>query len=322
MAIDRLFSLDQIFRSHRYPVPTTVLMEKLGCSRSTLQRTIAHLRDFRNAPIINERSRGYYYDPKAEAFELPGIWFRADELEALLVMDHLLNHVQPGLLNQHITPLRERLKGLLAAGVPKRPEFPTHRVRILRTHARKLTADQLIPVASALVERLQLSCEYSARSKGSVKQRRVSPQRIVYYRDQWYLDCWDEDKQALRTFSVDRMRKIEVLDQPAHELAEEKLNALLTSGYGIFSGRAQHLACLRFSAERARWVADEQWHPDQESRFLEDGRYELTVPYSDPTELAGDILRHGAEVEVAAPAALAKQVRDQLKRALAQYKGK
>ena len=76
---------------------------------------------------------------------------------------------------------------------------------------------------------------------------------------------------------------------------------------------------MRFSAERARWVADEQWHPDQESRYLEDGRFELILPYSDPTELVGDILRHGAEVEVVEPSALAKQVRDQLKRALAQY---
>jgi hypothetical protein len=31
--------------------------------------------------------------------------------------------------------------------------------------------------------------------------------------------------------------------------------------------------------------ADEQWHPQQAGRFLEDGRYELKVPYSDPREL-------------------------------------
>ena len=319
MNIDRVYSLHQIFRARRRPVSTAELMEKLGCSRSTLHRTIEYLRDRLCAPIDNVSGSGYFYDQSAETYELPGIWFRPDELEALLVMDHLLHKVQPGLLNERISPLRGRLKEILAAGVPKRREFPMQRVRILPIHARKLTTGQLIPVSSALVERLQLSCEYTARSKAGVKQRRVSPQRIVYYRDQWYLDCWDEDKRALRTFSVDRMQKIKVLDQPAHELAEEELNALLTSGYGIFSGRAQHRARLRFSAERAKWVADEQWHPDQESRYLEDGRYELTIPYSDPTELVGDILRHGAEVEVVAPSALAKQVRDQLKRALAQY---
>jgi len=52
---------------------------------------------------------------------------------------------------------------------------------------------------------------------------------------------------------------------------------------------------------RARWVADEQWHPRQTGRFLEGGRYELQVPYSDPCERVMDILKFGAEVEVVAP---------------------
>lgn len=55
---------------------------------------------------------------------------------------------------------------------------------------------------------------------------------------------------------------------------------------------------LRFTAERARCVADERWHPRQTGSFLDDGRYELQVPYSDLRELVMDILRHGPDVEV------------------------
>ena len=58
---------------------------------------------------------------------------------------------------------------------------------------------------------------------------------------------------------------------------------------------------LRFTPKRARWVADEHWHPQQQGRFLEDGRYELRIPYADPRELVMDILRHGADVEVVSP---------------------
>lgn len=59
-------------------------------------------------------------------------------------------------------------------------------------------------------------------------------------------------------------------------------------------GKARSWATLRFTPERARFEAD--------------GAYVLDLPYSDDRELIGDILRHGAEVEVLAPAALRRKV--------------
>lgn len=55
---------------------------------------------------------------------------------------------------------------------------------------------------------------------------------------------------------------------------------------------------LRFTPEQARWVADEHWHPQQQSRTLADGSYELSVPYSDSRELVMDILKHNPAVPV------------------------
>ena len=197
-------------------------MEELECSRSTLHRTVVHLRDVLGAPVINSPGRGYLYDRSAGKFELPGLWFRADELEALLVMDHLLESVQPGLLHEHMQPLRNKVRDLLDRGSPGRDPFPTHRIRILRSHARQVATPKLVTVATAVVERRQLSFAYSGRVTGGTSHRRASPQRLVYYRDQWYLDAWDEDKDALRTFSIDRMADIQVLegDARAREVGE------------------------------------------------------------------------------------------------------
>ena len=147
----------------------------------------------------------------------------------------------------------------------------------------------------------------------------ASPQRLVYYRDQWYLDCWDEDKAALRTFALDLVKDIEILDRAAREVGERALNAALTAGYGLFAGPVRHRARLVFTPERARWVADEIWHPDQDGRFRSDGCYELVVPYSDPRELVGEILRHGSQVKVIEPDCLASMVRNHLTGALEQY---
>ena len=85
--------------------------------------------------------------------------------------------------------------------------------------------------------------------------------------------------------------------------------------------RGLKLAVLRFSRERARWVADERWHPEQSGQFLTDGRYELRIPYRDARELIMDILRHGEEVEVVEPEGLRQDVIGALRRALGRYVG-
>jgi predicted DNA-binding transcriptional regulator YafY len=53
--------------------------------------------------------------------------------------------------------------------------------------------------------------------------------------------------------------------------------------------------------------------------MLEDGSYELHIPYSDPRELVMDILKHGAEVEVIKPESLRQLLREQLRGALGRY---
>lgn len=294
-------------------------MELLECSRSTLHRTISYMRDHLGAPILNEPGKGYFYDKATGKFELPGLWFRRGELEALLVMEHLLEGVQPGILTRFIDPLRAKVQEILDAGVTGPRPFPTNRVRILRAHARTVPEGLFVPVASVLIERRQIAFAYAGRVAGTVTRRTASPQRLVYYRDQWYLDCWDEGKDALRTFSIDRMGEVEVLDRAARDVGDDELDAALTGGYGLFSGPARYKARLIFTPERARWVADERWHADQVGRTRADGYYELVVPYADSRELVGEILRHGAGVVVVEPESLAESVKEQLEAALAQY---
>ena len=97
---------------------------------------------------------------------------------------------------------------------------------------------------------------------------------------------------------------------------KEKLHA---PSYGIFSGKANKTVVLCFSADRARWVADERWHPQQVGQFLTDGRYQLRLPFRDARELIMDVLRHGPDVEVVAPESLRDAVVAKLREALDRY---
>jgi predicted DNA-binding transcriptional regulator YafY len=250
-------------------------------------------------------------------YELPGLWFNASELHALLTVQQLLAGVQPGLLDQHLRPLQKRIDALLELQRPGSDGL-ADRVRILQMASRR-GGDHFLTVAGALAQRQRLQIRYFNRGADAHSERVVSPQRLAYYRDNWYLDAWCHLREALRTFALDAIEGATALDAAPLEVAEEELDRHYASSYGIFAGVPDQVAVLRFSPERARWVSKEQWHRDQEGRFLDDGCYELRVPYSSQLELVMDVLKYGPDVEVIAPKALREAVARRLGVALARY---
>ena len=191
-----------------------------------------------------------------------------------------------------------------------------------RTGQWPISADFMLKLgraAGAVLERKQLRFRYRARTTNSDSRRTVSPQRLTHYRDNWYLDGWDHDREALRSFAVDRILEPHALDTAATDVGEADLNELLSSSYGIFAGTPKAWATIRFSAHAARWVADEHWHSQQKGEWLPDGRYELQVPYSNSRELLMDVLKYGPDAEIVAPLPLREEMKILLQLALTGY---
>ena len=319
---DRIFLIHQILAGRKTPIGLAELKARLECSKPTVHRLIAEMRDFLGAPIAFDRARpGYAYRQEGEQgpYQLPGLWFNAQELQALLLFERLLGALEPGLLSEHLRPLERRLSDLIAHRRLGLGEA-ARRVRVLGMAARSVGAHFQV-LAGALLQRRRLRLVYRSRGRDETTVREVSPQRLVHYRDNWYLDAWCHRRRALRSFSVERVRQATELEGACEDIAESELEEHFGSAYGIFAGKATKTAVLRFTATRARWVADERWHPRQIGQFRTDGSYELRIPYRDERELVMDILRHGGEVHVVEPAALREAVVGQLRAALARHGG-
>ena len=318
---ERILALHRHLKSARYPVPLARLMDELQCSRATLYRDIAFLRDALGAPIESDSTGegGFRYDEKeAEKFELPGLWLNSDELHALLATHQLLDRTGSGVLSSALAPLRSRIESLLAQQAGGK-RWPMERVRVIGSYVRRRDEIAFRIVASAVLERRQVEFDYLARSTNERTHRRVSPQRLTHYRDNWYLDAWDHEREGLRSFSVDRIQHARLREESARDLPDEELDLHLASSYGIFSGAPKGIATIVFSPKAARWVADEHWHSKQEGRFLPDGRYQLRLPYSNAKELLMDVLRYGADAEITEPVALREQAKTLLGLALSAY---
>ncbi|MBD8525477.1 helix-turn-helix transcriptional regulator [Pseudomarimonas arenosa] len=317
---ERILSLHRLLSAARYPVSLQRLMEELECSRATVYRDVAHLRDALGAPIEKSTEpEGFYYQHDGgQRFELPGLWLTSDELHALLAAHQLLARTGPGVLSSALAPLKSRIDALLAEQAGGK-RFPVERVRVIGAATRDLDEAAFRAIATGVLERRRLSFEYRARSTDANSTRRVSPQRLTHYRDNWYLDAFDHDREALRSFAVDRMRQPRCEEVPAIDLAEDELNSHFASSYGIFSGAAKGWAMIRFSPHAARWVADEHWHSKQQGQLLADGSYELRLPYSNPKELLMDVMRYGPDAEIVEPASLRSEAKITLQLALANY---
>jgi predicted DNA-binding transcriptional regulator YafY len=309
---ERIHMIDQMLSGRKF-VPFNELQERLEISRATLKRDLAFMRDRLNAPIIFDRELGgYRFDQASQLpgnqYELPGLWFSAEEIHALLTMQHLLANLDTGgLLGPHIQPLLARLTAILGSADGEISEVQK-RIKVETVGARQFHLNSFQAIGSALLRRKRLMIVYHARGTDETTEREISPQRLVYYRDNWYLDAWCHLRNDIRNFSVDAIQRAEILEKKAEDIPEKRLNDVLGSGYGIFSGKEVHWATLRFTADRARWVAAERWHPQQKGKFLPDGSYELKVPYNDDRELIMDILKHGSEVEVTAPIELREKI--------------
>jgi len=316
--IDRLYSYRTLLTGRR-AVPRDEILSKLEISQATFKRDLAKLRDRLNIPVVFDRDLGgYRLDTTDARQELPGLWFSQDEILALLTIQNMLEQLEPGLLGPKLKPLQKRLDDMLTQqGLSA--ETLSQRVRLVHAGKRRLKLKCFELVAKATLERKQIKIRHFNRQTGKTVERTISPQQLVHYRDNWYVDAWCHLRKEVRSFAVDAITECEQLDVDAKELDADQLRASMQSGYGIFGGAVKGWAKLNFTHERARWVKHEEWHPDQKGHEETDGSYVLEIPYSDERELVGDILRFGSDVRVISPSSLVNEVKKHMGQAIRNY---
>ena len=318
--IDRLYSYRTLLTGRR-AVPREEILDKLEISPATFKRDLAKLRDRLNIPVVFDRDLGGYKLEKTDSRqELPGLWFSQDEIMALLTIHNMLEQLEPGLLGPKLKPLQDRLDDMLSSqGLSA--ELLSQRVYLVHAGKRHLKLKCFELIAKAALERKQIQISHFNRQNGQTVDRIISPQQLVHYRDNWYVDAWCHLRKEVRSFAVDAITSCEVQEHPAKDLDPDQLRLSMQRGYGIFGGAIKGWAKLKFSPERSRWVKNEEWHPEQKSAIDADGSYTLEVPYSDERELVGDILKYGKDVQVLSPQSLKKTIKEHVLEVIKKYNG-
>jgi len=317
----RVYKIEMLIRNHGH-VSFQALLDELEVSPATLKRDLDYLKDQLGAPIEYDRFlNGYRFgqEYRGQKHELPGLWFSERELYSLLMAHQLLSELDSeGVISRHLQPLLERIHQMLGTGEADAKAL-LKRVKIIGSAKRPVSSQFFELIGEALLKRKRIHMRYLTRGRGEVGARDVSPQRLVHYRNTWYVDAWCHTREKMLRFALDAIESAEALETKAKEVPLKQVEAEMDGGYGIYAGGKRRWATLVFEPQAAQWVSKEEWHPEQRFKWLEDGTFELMVPYREETEILMDILRHGDQVRVAAPDTLAKAVRSRLIAAASRY---
>ena len=296
----RVYKIEMLIRNRGH-VSFQALLDELEVSPATLKRDLDYLKDQLGAPIEYDRFlNGYRFgqEYRGQKHELPGLWFSERELYSLLMANQLLSELDSeGVISRHLQPLLDRIHQMLGTSEAEAKTL-LKRVKIISSAKRPVPSQFFELVGEALLKRKRLHLRYLTRGRGEVSERAVSPQRLVHYRATWYLDGWCHTREKLLRFALDAIEHAESLDARAKDVSLKQVEAEMDGGYGIYAGATPKWVTLAFSPQAAQWVSREEWHPDQRGKWLDDGRFQLEVPYTDPNELAMDILRHADQVSI------------------------
>lgn len=299
----------------RHGISIDELVQETGVARRTIQRDLSAIHEA-GYPLLSEWQEGVkLYRFLTRFKDVPPISFTLQELMTLSLLRSQLD-----LLNG--TPFLEEMQSVfrkvnsvlpprLAAHMERISEVSHPLLQGKRDYSRCAEALQLI--RHALLYQQGITITYRPGGRGEPARYRVDPYTLLFQKGGIYLLGFAQERQALRTFAVERISSVE----PGKERFEipEGFHAgqALEKAFGIVAEPPMEVQ-IRFSAGIAHAIKDRVWHSSQQIREQADGTVLLSFRAGGRMEILSWLLSYGAHAELLAPedlrAELGRMVRE------------
>ena len=132
----------------------------------------------------------------------------------------------------------------------------------------------LMILAQACVRGRILKIHYHKLEDGTQTRRKVEPDYLFCSTEGfWYVRAFCHTRRAMRVFSVDRIRDIEVLNQlrePRSKLQKLEREMELDRGFGPFQGGEETPVVVRFSPRIRPYLERRKWHRSEIKNVVHD----------------------------------------------------
>lgn len=305
----RAYLICDLLRQGRHPNCRT-LAERLEVHERTVHRDLTYLRDLLQAPIAYDaRRRGYHLiEP---GWSMPPVRLAEGEAVALLLGLSALAAYRGTGLEGPLRSLIDKLPLLLPDHVSVDPGDLVADVSFMvepprGDQERVAAAFAALRVAIEASHRVEMT--YYTPSRDEVTVRRVDPYHLRHFEGAWYLVGFCHLRGAYRTFALDRIQQLAVLDETFSRRGDFSPETYFGESWRLERGAEKQRVVIRFDPYQARWVRGRTWHPTQETVEEPDGSLTLAFTVTGLGEVQRWVLQFGAHAEVLAPPELREAV--------------
>jgi proteasome accessory factor B len=311
----RLLRVANVLKAHPDGIRVEDIAERVGISRRTAYRDLVALQGELGMPTWADGGRWGILD---SAF-LPPLKLTTSEAMAVFLAARLMvryaDKYDPDLASA-FEKLAEGLPAPLTEHVERSLDV------LQRARRDPSFVDHVHALTRAWAERRVVEIEYAAaRYEGRTRETRRATVRPYLIEPSTqthalYLIGWDEGRDGLRTFKIERIRAVTVTPRHFEPPEPGTVETRLRQAWDIIADQPATEVVLRFVPEVADRVAETIWHPTQEHERAPDGSLVWRATVSGTIEVRLWVLSWGDEVEVLEPAALRDDVRETHRRAL------
>ncbi|MBM9537899.1 helix-turn-helix transcriptional regulator [Desulfobulbus alkaliphilus] len=307
----RLLFIDRKIREKKFPNRTTLARE-WEVSAKTIGRDLEYMRYQLDAPLAYaSRERGYYYTE--EQYRLPAMDIRESDLFAIYLADKLLAQYENTPIHASLTSVFSKIEASLPDKLATGPGSDQARFTVFPPFATVILPEVLATVFACLRHSIRMEIDYK-NPGGTPVRRRVDPYHGVRFEGDWYVVGYCHLRQAVRTFSLARIRAVRQLDERFAIPADFDFSKLCGSHFGVYWGKEEIVVRILFASGVADYIRERRWHPSQIMEERADGSLILTLTVNHLLELMRWILSWGDGAQVLEPEELAEDIRGTARR--------
>ena len=295
---DRLIKTLQLIEKEPYEWDVPRLEEHFGVSRATVERDIKILRKWGTI----KRKKGYF---AAENLQILPNNFTASEAIAIMLACNMIGErigVPPvDAIKSALRKINSTLSDQVEALVKKMEKRFSIGIDLIR----ECNSEVLNKLSKAIQSHNPIEITYYVPTRHDITRRKVDPYGLTFRFGAWYLIGFCHLRGEVRTFGVDRIRKIEVLHEQHFKYPPEfSLDSYLERGWSLQADAPPEHVVLRFAPDIARWIKGCKFHPHQKITMQSDGSAIFEVTVAGVDEIRHWVLSFGDKVEVLEPRSL------------------
>jgi predicted DNA-binding transcriptional regulator YafY len=293
-----------------------------GVTERTIRRDIEALQEA-GFPLYDDRSEGRKVWRLVEGYKQRLTQsFTLAELAALYFGKNLLSFLGGAPFSQDLesafAKIREALPARSLPYLARIQELFSARPGPWKDYSKK--ADTIAGLIDATLHQRQLAIAYFSFNSKRTKTYTLDPYRLVYYHGGLYLYARAHEYGEVRTFAVERIQSIEVLDQTFEVPPDFSVSEYARGAFGIAGGKAEAVELL-FGPEMAGYIRERVWHESQRLEDRPDGSVTLRLQVAPGWELKSWIKGFLPHVRVLQPPSLREEIGRDLDKAARSFPG-